>query len=69
MIGVREATRIIAINIDPEAPILSQADYSVVGDYREVIPALIEELKALKEKGPEAVEEYIKWLREIEGKR
>jgi electron transfer flavoprotein alpha subunit len=69
MIGVREATRIIAINIDPEAPILSQADYSVIGDYREVIPALIEELKALKEKGPEAVEEYIKWLREIEGKR
>jgi electron transfer flavoprotein alpha subunit len=69
MIGVREATRIIAINIDPEAPILNQADYSIVGDYREVIPALIEELKTLKEKGPEAVEEYIKWLREIEGKR
>jgi electron transfer flavoprotein alpha subunit len=69
MIGVREATRIIAINIDPEAPILNQADYSVIGDYREVIPALIEELKTLKEKGPEAVEEYIKWLREIEGKR
>lgn len=60
MIGVREATRIVAINIDPEAPIFNQADYGVVGDYKEIIEALIDEIKMLKEKGPGAVEELIK---------
>ncbi len=60
MIGVREATRIAAINIDPEAPIFNQADYGVVGDYKEIVEALIDELKRIKEKGPEAVEELIR---------
>jgi len=69
MIGVREAGRIIAINIDPEAPIFNQADYSVVGDYREVIPALIEELENLRKRGPQAINEYIEWLKVIEGSR
>jgi len=59
MIGVREARRIVAINIDPEAPIFSQADYGVVGDYREIVPALIEELEELKRRGPQAVEELL----------
>ena len=66
MIGVREAIRIIAINADPEAPIFNQADYSVIGDYREVIPALIEELEALKIKGPASIKEYIEWLSNLE---
>ncbi len=66
MIGVREAMRIIAINVDPDAPIFNQADYGVIGDYREIIPALIEELEALKVKGPNAIKEYIEWLRSIE---
>ncbi|MEB3773443.1 MAG: electron transfer flavoprotein subunit alpha/FixB family protein [Desulfurococcales archaeon] len=60
MIGVREATRIVAINIDPEAPIFNQADYGVIGDYKEIVESLIEELKKLKEAGPEAVDELIK---------
>lgn len=51
MLGVREAQRIIAINSDPEAPIYSQADYSVVGDYREIVPALIEELERIRKGG------------------
>ncbi|MFN4045997.1 MAG: electron transfer flavoprotein subunit alpha/FixB family protein, partial [Acidilobaceae archaeon] len=38
MLGVREAGRIIAVNIDPEAPIFTQSDYGVVGDYKEIIP-------------------------------
>ncbi len=59
MLGVREAGRIIAVNIDPEAPIFTQSDYGVIGDYREIIPALIEELKKIKEKGPKALEEYM----------
>jgi len=59
MIGVREAGRIVAINIDPEAPIFRQADYGVVGDFREIVPALIEELERLKREGPKALEELL----------
>jgi electron transfer flavoprotein alpha subunit len=66
MIGVREAIRVIAVNIDPEAPIFNQADYSVIGDYREVIPALIEELEILKARGPDAAKEYMEWLKTLE---
>jgi len=51
MFGVREAGVVAAINIDPEAPIFRQADYGVVADYREVIPAMIELLKKAREKG------------------
>lgn len=65
MIGVREAMRVIAINIDPEAPIFNQVDYGVVGDYREVIPALIEELENLKKRGPNAINEYLEWLKHL----
>ncbi|MCS7107395.1 MAG: electron transfer flavoprotein subunit alpha/FixB family protein [Acidilobaceae archaeon] len=59
MLGVREAQRIVAINIDPEASIFSQADYSVVGDYREVVPALIEELEKIRKGGVKALREIL----------
>ena len=59
MLGVREAGRIVAINIDPEAPIFRQADYGVVGDYRPIVEALIEELERLKREGPAALEELL----------
>ncbi len=48
--GIREAKRVVAINIDPEAPIFDNADYGVVGDYKEIIPAIIEEIKRIRKR-------------------
>ena len=42
--GCAGAKHIIAINTDPGAPILAHADYAVVGDLHQVIPALISAL-------------------------
>ena len=38
--GCKGAKRILAINSDPEAPILASADYAVIGDMHEIVPAL-----------------------------
>lgn len=46
MVGCLGAKRILAINTDPEAPIMSRADYAVVGDLHEVVPAISAELEA-----------------------
>jgi len=41
MAGCMSAKNIVAVNTDPDAPIISRADYAVIGDLNEVIPALI----------------------------
>jgi Electron transfer flavoprotein, alpha subunit len=48
LMGIMEAKTIIAINPDPHAPIMENADYAVVGDYKQILPLLIEEIKKLK---------------------
>lgn len=42
--GMQNSEQIIAINKNPAAPIFEVADYGIVGDYNQVIPALIEAL-------------------------
>ena len=44
--GCSGAKHIIAINTDPGAPILTHADYAVIGDLHQVIPALVQALRA-----------------------
>jgi electron transfer flavoprotein alpha subunit len=48
MAGCKGAKRILAINSDPDAPIMSLADYSVVGDLKEIIPAISQQIRMLK---------------------
>jgi electron transfer flavoprotein alpha subunit len=48
--GCKGAKRILAINSDAEAPILASADYAVIGDLSEIVPAITAELR--KARGP-----------------
>jgi electron transfer flavoprotein alpha subunit len=45
MAGCKGAKAILAVNTDPEAPILANADYAVIGDLHEVVPAISAELR------------------------
>ncbi|MCG7280639.1 electron transfer flavoprotein subunit alpha/FixB family protein [Chryseobacterium taklimakanense] len=46
--GVNSSKTIVVINSDPEAPFFKSADYGVVGDALQIVPALNEKIKAFK---------------------
>jgi electron transfer flavoprotein alpha subunit len=45
LVGMQGSERILAINSDPQAPIFSVADVGIIGDYKNVVPLLIDELE------------------------
>lgn len=47
--GVNSSKTIVVVNNDPEAPFFKSADYGVVGDAFQIIPALTEKIKAFKQ--------------------
>lgn len=50
IVGSKASKHILAINTDAEAPIMTVADYAVIGDLHAVLPAIIEEIR--RRQGP-----------------
>ncbi|MFA1611717.1 electron transfer flavoprotein subunit alpha/FixB family protein [Halobellus rubicundus] len=46
MVGCKGAENVLAVNTDPEAAIIQKADYAVIADLHEVLPAVEEELES-----------------------
>jgi electron transfer flavoprotein alpha subunit len=44
-VGMEASEVVVAINSDPKAPIFEVADIGIVGDFREILPPLLEEIR------------------------
>ena len=44
-VGMQAAKHVLAINTDRDAPMVTKADYAVIGDLHEIVPAIVEELR------------------------
>ncbi len=50
IVGMRGSTVVVAINKDPNAPIMQEADYCLIGDLYEIVPALSRVFKRMQDK-------------------
>jgi len=44
-VGMMAAKRVLAINTDKDAPMVTKADYAVIGDLHAILPAVVAELR------------------------
>ena len=51
LVGMQDSDLVVAINRDREAPIFDVATYGIVGDLFQVVPAITEKIRALKQTG------------------
>ena len=47
-VGMMASKKILAINTDPEAPMVTKSDYALVGDLHEIVPAITAEIRKRK---------------------
>jgi electron transfer flavoprotein alpha subunit len=47
-VGMMAAKKVLAINLDPEAPMVTKADYAVIGDLHPILEAVVAEVKKRK---------------------
>jgi electron transfer flavoprotein alpha subunit len=51
IVGCKAAKRILVVNKDEHAPIVARADYAVIGDLQEIVPAIVAELRTAARTG------------------
>jgi electron transfer flavoprotein alpha subunit len=49
-VGMQAAKHVLAINTDRDAPMVTKADYAVIGDLHEIVPAIVAELERRRQK-------------------
>ena len=50
-VGMEGSETVVAVNTDPEAPLMKRADIAVVGDATQILPLLIRRIREIKEGG------------------